>query len=307
MFPPITLMRPRVSVIIPSYNAANFISQAISSCLAQTIKDFEVVVVDDASNDATAALVESTGDSRVRLYRNGQNLGPGLSRNMGLRSARGEWLTFLDADDCYSHLRLEILLSVAEMNGPKYVYSDDWVGWAESQAPSKLMRQATVGSISSHRVRLEDWLEKSREARIFFHRSALETMIEWFPSTRVGEDTVFTARLLKSVGTPLIRVDSRSYIYRNTPGSLTKSKSKLPGALESNKSYRLICEEVLEGRHPAGLLLRMSHDDVQLKQLKAAIEELDVRRAVFTILRKPRTLRTIALRAYARVRRSWRR
>jgi glycosyltransferase involved in cell wall biosynthesis len=301
------LSRPRVSIVIPSYNSADYIGQAVGSCLNQTIRDLEVIVVDDASSDTTADIVEAIGDSRVRLHRNEHNLGPGLCRNLGLESASGDWLTFLDADDCYTHLRLETLLRVAEELGQKYVYSDDWVGWAQPQTPDKLMRESTMNSVSIHRVRLEDWLERDREARILFHRSALESMVNWFPSFRVGEDTVFTARILKSVGTPLIKINSKSYIYRNTPSSLTKSKSQLAGALESNISYRLICDEILEGRHPAGVLLRRSYDDVALKQLKATIKRFNASASLSIIIQQPRILWTIGLRVYARGRRLWRR
>lgn len=92
---------PRVSVITPTHDSADTVAAAMSSVRAQTFGDWEHVVVDDASLDDTAELVERAGRSepRVRLVRSPANVGPALARNMGLADASGELVAFLDADD----------------------------------------------------------------------------------------------------------------------------------------------------------------------------------------------------------------
>lgn len=90
-------MIPKVSVIIPTYNRANLISQAIDSVLQQTFSDFEIIVVDDGSTDDTEAVVKVYGD-RVR-YVWTPNGGTGHARNVGMQHARGTYFTFLDSDD----------------------------------------------------------------------------------------------------------------------------------------------------------------------------------------------------------------
>src|SRR5438874_1011560 len=90
---------PIVSVCIPAYNAADCVVEAIESVLAQSWGDLELVVVDDASTDATPELVRAHGDERVRLYVNPRNVGEARAYNRALALSRGELIKFLDADD----------------------------------------------------------------------------------------------------------------------------------------------------------------------------------------------------------------
>jgi glycosyltransferase involved in cell wall biosynthesis len=88
---------PRVSVIIPAYNAADCVRRAVDSVLAQSFSDVELLVVDDGSTDATRAVLAGYGE-RLRLLAK-DNGGPAAARNHGLQHARGEYVAFLDADD----------------------------------------------------------------------------------------------------------------------------------------------------------------------------------------------------------------
>src|SRR6266545_4787722 len=91
---------PRVTVIIAAYNYAPFIGEALDSVLAQTFADWECVVVDDGSTDATPEIVKQwvARDSRFRYVRQ-ENRGPNTARNVGLSQSSGEYVQFLDADD----------------------------------------------------------------------------------------------------------------------------------------------------------------------------------------------------------------
>jgi glycosyltransferase involved in cell wall biosynthesis len=88
-----------VSIIIPTYNRAKFVSRAIDSCLRQTYSEIEILVVDDHSSDETTQVVESYKDPRVKYFLHEKNLGVAAARNTGLRNATGEFITFLDSDD----------------------------------------------------------------------------------------------------------------------------------------------------------------------------------------------------------------
>src|SRR5208283_5971540 len=91
---------PRVSVIIPAYNAAATVARTIDSVFGQTFPDFEIICVDDGSNDATLSIVQQYSP-RVRLIEQA-NSGPAAARNNGARNSCGDCLAFLDADDIWA-------------------------------------------------------------------------------------------------------------------------------------------------------------------------------------------------------------
>jgi|SRR5579875_396036 len=96
-----------VSVGVPTYNRAYLIREALESALSQTYSDFEIIVVDDGSRDNTSSLVSGIRDPRVRLIRTEQNRGVAAARNLFLREARGELISFLDSDDLWKPNKLE--------------------------------------------------------------------------------------------------------------------------------------------------------------------------------------------------------
>jgi len=91
-------MTPVVSVIMPTYNYGRFISRAIDSVLSQTYSDFELIIIDDGSEDDTTKIVQQFHDMRIKYYRQ-ENQGPSRARNAGIAQAQGEYLAFIDADD----------------------------------------------------------------------------------------------------------------------------------------------------------------------------------------------------------------
>ncbi|HYE37376.1 glycosyltransferase family 2 protein [Methylocaldum sp.] len=98
-------MKPFFSVVIPAFNRAKEIPACLDSVLAQRWQDFEIIVVDDGSRDATAQVVKSYSN-RVRLIRQ-ENQGPGAARNAGIRAANGDYVAFLDSDDLWFPYTLE--------------------------------------------------------------------------------------------------------------------------------------------------------------------------------------------------------
>jgi glycosyltransferase involved in cell wall biosynthesis len=114
---------PKVSVVIPVFNGERFIGAAIRSALGQTFRDFEIIVVDDGSTDQTEKIVRQFSD-RVAYHRQ-QNRGAGAARNLGVMSASGEWIAFLDADDIWYPQKLAVQFEAVAMNPAiAFVYSD---------------------------------------------------------------------------------------------------------------------------------------------------------------------------------------
>src|SRR4051794_12658650 len=102
---------PRVSVVIPAFNAEEHIEEALRSVLSQTYGDWEIVVCDDCSIDGTAERVRRFGD-RVTIVRTETNSGPAAARNLAIRHSSGELLALLDADDYWLPAYLERQVSL---------------------------------------------------------------------------------------------------------------------------------------------------------------------------------------------------
>jgi glycosyltransferase involved in cell wall biosynthesis len=108
-------MEPSVSVIIPAYNVESYIEQCLDSILAQTLRDFELIVVDDGSTDATADILQryASRDERVSVVQQ-QNKFAGAARNAGMERAHGKYLSFIDADDFVEPHFFEKMVARAE-------------------------------------------------------------------------------------------------------------------------------------------------------------------------------------------------
>ncbi len=117
-------MNDLVSVIMPSYNTAEYISDSIKSVLAQTYQNWELIIVDDCSTDNSVKVIKSFEDKRIRLLFNEMNSGAAISRNYALREARGKWIAFLDSDDIWEPLKLEKQIQFMKDNGYSFTFTD---------------------------------------------------------------------------------------------------------------------------------------------------------------------------------------
>jgi glycosyltransferase involved in cell wall biosynthesis len=98
---------PLISVIIPTYNRANYLERCIDSVLNQTFTKFELIVIDDFSTDNTDAVIANYKDSRIRYYKNKSNGIVASSRNLGIKKSKGSWIAFLDSDDWWDLSKLK--------------------------------------------------------------------------------------------------------------------------------------------------------------------------------------------------------
>ena len=113
-----------VSIIMPSYNTANYIAASIQSVLDQTYQNWELLLVDDCSTDDTDAVVAPfLTDARIRYLKNERNSGAAISRNRALREAKGRWIAFLDSDDLWYPTKLEAQLKFMQSHGYHFSYT----------------------------------------------------------------------------------------------------------------------------------------------------------------------------------------
>jgi glycosyltransferase involved in cell wall biosynthesis len=139
---------PLVSAVIPAFNAARFIEQAIDSVLAQTYTNYEIIVVDDGSSDDTLEKLKSYGNKVTIISQ--PNKGVSSARNAGIMKSRGEWVAFLDADDYWEKEKLARQIDYIKQNhdvvlvhtGKRLFGEHGTIEYDDDEAPFHLLRQS---------------------------------------------------------------------------------------------------------------------------------------------------------------------
>lgn len=117
-------MNEIVSIIMPSYNTASYITESIKSIQNQTYHQWELIIIDDCSTDDTETVVKPfLKDKRIKYLKNETNRGAAVSRNYGLRETKGRWIAFLDSDDLWEPIKLEKQISFMKNNGYSFSYT----------------------------------------------------------------------------------------------------------------------------------------------------------------------------------------
>jgi len=251
---------PRVSVIVPAYNAAACIDEALSSVLGQTFDSFEVLVVDDGSTDETAERVKawSERDSRVRLIRQ-SNGGVASARNLGIAQSCGEFIAPLDADDTWMPQKLERQVAAMDAGGPSVAVAYGW--WVRVRPERSLSR------CYSPTEAFEPWVFEEGIRRNFvgcaslplIRLSCLERIGGYTVSHREAggqgcEDWDLILRLAERYEFRCVR----EYLveYRDGPGAMSRNHRKMI------RSYDLMLRD-LRSRRPdvSAALLRRSRGD----------------------------------------------
>ena len=116
----------KVSIIMPSYNAAKFIAASIQSVIEQTYNNWELLITDDCSKDDTVKIVEQflEKDNRIKLFSTGKNSGAAVARNISLQNATGKYIAFLDSDDTWISNKLETQIKFMEKKNIAFSFSN---------------------------------------------------------------------------------------------------------------------------------------------------------------------------------------
>jgi hypothetical protein len=178
---------PLVSILLPAYNCALTLPTTLHSLLEQTWKSLEVIVVDDGSTDATAAVVQGImeEDPRVRLFSNAQNSGAYVARNVGLKEAKGEFITVCDAGDWVHPQRIERQVLDLLSSGHPF----NWTQWVRADA-SMVFHPRTRG--------LADFVHNNPSS-LMFRRAVFDVCGVW-DEIRVSGDTEFRTRVQEILG-----------------------------------------------------------------------------------------------------------
>jgi len=189
---------PAVSVIVTEFNGGEFLGIALDSVLNQTFSDFELIVVDDASTDDAAAHLKQIHDTRLRVIRNSQNLGPAGARNVGIDAARGAYCAFLDHDDVALPFRLQRQMEFLQSNSAVGL-----LGSAVEFIDSAGKRPTTIVSMpQAHlEIRWRGLLETPMLQSTMMGRSEVVKRHRSDPKFRVNDDWDFAMRVARDTET----------------------------------------------------------------------------------------------------------
>lgn len=247
---------PLVSVIMPARNAERTIAVAISSVRAQTFKDWELLIVDDASTDSTFSIITKWGidEPRIRVLQqqsSGRNsLGPAAARNLALNEARGRFIAFLDADDYWRPHKLDCQLEKMQKSGATFCYSSYVIfkdgahagrvfDVPESVCFHQMLKGSVVGcstviydrSVLGVQVFDDGRVELARSLwRYFFDRIGHEDYVAWMRLLSMIDERNLTPA--QGVAEPLV-------FYRLTPNSVSSNKLKVAAYQFFNYSHML--------------------------------------------------------------------
>ncbi len=210
-----------VSIVLPTHNGVRFLRQSVESCLAQTHRNLELIVVDDASTDGTAGVLAGLADARVTVVRNERNLGLPASLNAGFARARGGWLTWTSDDNWYEPEAIGAMLRFLTGRGGDFVRCDYFVVEDEAGAAD-----GSGGGKGDGRPRLERLPDEADLAAansvgpcFLYSRTVREAVGEYDPEALLAEDYDYWIRAAKRFS--LERLPEPHYHYRRHSGSLT--------------------------------------------------------------------------------------
>lgn len=123
---------------MPSFNTGRFIKEAINSVINQTYTNWELIIVDDCSNDDTNEIINSFEDSRIKYLKNDTNMGAAICRNRALKEAKGKWIAFLDSDDLWKKDKLEKQIGFMEKGGYDFSYTN-YIEMDEKSTPNGII------------------------------------------------------------------------------------------------------------------------------------------------------------------------
>lgn len=219
-----------ISIILPAYNAEKYITHAMDSVLFQTYQDWELIVVDDCSTDATARLIEQYLDPRIHYARNGKNLGVANSRNIGVQMASGEWIAYLDSDDAWERDKLEQQMKAAEANNAGFLFTASAFMNEDGNRSSYILN---VPSTIGFRELLKQNIISCSSVLI---KKELAERYPMVHDPKVHEDFVVWLKILKQEKIAACGINQPLLIYRMRKGS--KSGNKWKAAQMTFLAYR---------------------------------------------------------------------
>lgn len=213
---------PSVSIVIPAYNAAQYIVETIESIQRQTFDDFEIIVSNDASTDQTVALLGEINEPRLKVI-SAENGGVSAARNRGIAVAEGEFIAFLDADDLWEPDKLRLQVEALRANpkaGLAYSWFYHWNYAVHKSAEIKLLMCPSATGPNAYCTIAEENVVGSG-SNIFVRRIVLDAVGGFDETLTHGEDWEFCFRV--ALNWEVVLVPQPLVYYRQHSASLCSS------------------------------------------------------------------------------------
>ncbi|OQB43705.1 MAG: putative glycosyltransferase EpsJ [Parcubacteria group bacterium ADurb.Bin159] len=221
---------PLVSIVVPAYNAEKYIKDCINSVLQQTYSNFELILIDDGSTDNTAKIMGSFTDKRIIFLPQTNNRGVSFARNVGIKIAKGKWITFLDADDCFAPKRLKHIIPIAEEAGPNFFISDNLQICLDTPEGLKPLTTGfaqyhiNIAYQSTKDYTFTDFLKNPLGLKPLIPLDAIiKNKILFDETISSAEDFKYWCQLFQ-IGLILRIYNEPLYLYRLTPNSLSTNR-----------------------------------------------------------------------------------
>lgn len=204
-----------ISIIIPMHNSAKHINQCINSILNQTYKNWEIIVIDDASEDESVELVKKYNDNRIKIIELKENVGAGLARNKGIEVANGDYICFLDSDDYWVLDKLEKQIKLMEQNNYTFIYG------GYDYLKNGIRKKAKVPSSLNYNQLLKN--HSIFTSTVMLNMEHLKKEDIFMPDLRRGQDMATWWKILKK-GIVAHGITETLAIYRVGEVSLSSNK-----------------------------------------------------------------------------------
>lgn len=235
-------MNPLISVIVPVYNVEKFLNQCVDSILAQTYKNFELILVDDGSKDKSGDICDdyAKNDTRIRVFHK-ENGGVSSARNYGLDNAQGEYVCFVDSDDWVDETYIEDMVKFGEydlvMQGMKFNNK----AWKYT----KKLYNSTIEILQALTLSVEkrDFLFNGPYSKLYRFNIIRNKKLKFNEKIWLGEDFLFNINYLGFARNAYL-ANTCSYNYRTTPDSLTHKFAPIDDLLVRANAFKYTVERI---------------------------------------------------------------
>ncbi|MEM4181817.1 MAG: glycosyltransferase family 2 protein [Candidatus Pacearchaeota archaeon] len=233
------MKKPLISVIIPVYNSKKFLRKCLNSIINQTLKNIEIICINDNSNDSSLKILKDyqKKDRRIKVFNQKMNRGQGFCRNLGLRIAKGEYISFIDSDDWINKTYLERLYKTAKKKNAEVVICSMF-----NEKTNKyyyFFKEKKVYYNIKEKIKISQIEKRGSVCNVLFSKKLLKKNHLFFEEGVFYEDILF---MLKAVYfcNKIVTVPKATYYYRYNPSSTinTLNEKKIEDLYNARKKMK---------------------------------------------------------------------